>query len=102
MSHLNVNDVRAEALFASMLQRSEECTVAQVRDAVTAAVRQFGSRGCAARMAQEFGDHPDAAVARMRWARRVVAAVFAAGSPRGVAPVTAHLVRRIPDHARAA
>jgi hypothetical protein len=79
MSRLNLNEVRSEALFASALQRSDECTAAQVLDAITRAVRQFGSRGCAARMAQEFGDHPLTAVARMRWARRTVADVFGAG-----------------------
>lgn len=43
---------------------------------ITAAVRAFGGRGCAARVAQESGDHPDTAVARMRWARDVTGAVF--------------------------
>ena len=28
---------------------------------------------CAGRVAQEFGDHPEAAAARMRWARAAVA-----------------------------
>jgi hypothetical protein len=31
--------------------------------------------------AQEFGDHPETAVARMRWARGVVGEVFAAPGP---------------------
>ena len=75
--------VWADALFASMLQRSDEPTAGQIRQAVAAAVRAYGSRGCAARVAQEFGDHPDTAVARMRWARGVVSEVFAA--PRGLA-----------------
>jgi hypothetical protein len=66
MSHLNLNDVRAEALFASLLQPSDEPTAAQVRAAVMRTVRQFGTRGCAARMAQEFGDAPHAALPRMR------------------------------------
>lgn len=76
MSRLNINDVRSEALFASALQRSDGCTAAQVREAIAAAIQQFGSRGCAARMAQEFGDHPLTAVARMRWARDLVTEVF--------------------------
>jgi hypothetical protein len=42
-----------------------------VSAAITGAVRQFGISGCAAQMAQEFGDHPGAATGRMRWARRV-------------------------------
>jgi hypothetical protein len=35
-------------------------------------VRQFGIAGCAARMAQEFGDHPEAAASRMRWIRQLI------------------------------
>jgi len=42
-------------------------------------------RGCAARMAQEFGDAPEASVARMRWARRVVSEVFSAPATRKLA-----------------
>ena len=75
--------VLADALFASMLQRSDEPSAGQVRQAVAAAVRAYGSRGCAARVAQEFGDHPDTAVVRMRWARGVVSEVLAA--PPGLA-----------------
>ncbi len=80
-SRLEINQVRAEALFASTLQRSENPTAAQVRAGIASAVREFGSRGCAARMAQAFGDAPGAAVVRMRWARQTVAAVFPAGGP---------------------
>jgi hypothetical protein len=69
--------VWADALFASMLQRSDGPSAGQVRKAVAAAARAYGSRGCAERVAQEFGDHPEAAVARMRWARGVVGEVFA-------------------------
>jgi hypothetical protein len=80
-SRLEINQVRAEVLFASTLQRSENPTAAQVRAGIASAVRQFGSRGCATRMAQAFGDAPEAAVVRMRWARQAVAAVFPAGGP---------------------
>lgn len=41
-------------------------------------MREFGSRRCAARVAQEFGDRPELAVARMRWARQEVDEVFGA------------------------
>jgi hypothetical protein len=40
-----------------------------VRNAIAAAVREFGGQGCAEQVAQEFGDHPETAVVRMRWAR---------------------------------
>ncbi|HEY1320625.1 MAG TPA: hypothetical protein VGF32_10280 [Streptosporangiaceae bacterium] len=74
--HLSINATRADALFVSALQCSDEPTARQIQDAITVAVRAFGGRGCAARVAQEFGDHPDTAVARMRWARDVTGAVF--------------------------
>ena len=64
--------VWADALFASMLQRSDGPSAGQVRKAMAAAVSAYGSRGCAERVAQEFGDHPEAAVSRMRWARAAV------------------------------
>ena len=67
-----VTDVRCEALFASALQRSDAATPDVVAEAITRAVRQFGTYGCAGRMAQEFGDHPEAAAERMRWVRRLV------------------------------
>lgn len=72
MSRLSVNDVRCEALFASPLQPSEVLTGEAVSEAIGQAIRQLGSRGCAAKMAQEFGDHPEPAAARMRWARQLV------------------------------
>jgi hypothetical protein len=70
--------VCADALFASMLQRSDGPSAGQVRKAVAAAMGAYGGRVCAERVAQEFGDHPETAVARMRWARGVVGEVFAA------------------------
>lgn len=88
MSYLNLNDVRAEALFASALQPSDQPTAAQVRSAVTLTVRRLGTRGCAASVAQEFGDAPHTAVRRMRWAQQVVADVF---TPRQVSVQTPQL-----------
>src|SRR5262245_517568 len=73
--------VWAGALFASMLQRSDAPSAGQVRAATAVALRAYGGRGCAERVAQEFGDHPEAAVARMRWARGVAGEVFAAAWP---------------------
>jgi hypothetical protein len=72
MHHLSLSAARSEALFVSALQPSDRPGPGQVQQAVTRAVRAFGSRGCAALVAQEFGDHPDVAVPRMCWARRLV------------------------------
>jgi len=71
MTWLNLNDQRCEALFASVLQPSDSPTAAMVAEAIGWALRQFGAGGCAGRMAQEFGDHPDAAARRMRWVRQL-------------------------------
>ena len=68
--------VRADAVFVSGLQRRDELSAGQVRQAVAAAIRAFGCLGCAGRVAQEFGDHPETAVIRMRWARAVAREAF--------------------------
>ena len=74
--HLSISAVQADALFVSTLQGSEEPTAGQVRRAVLTTVHAFGGRGCAERVAQEFGDHPETAVARMRWARKLTGEAF--------------------------
>ena len=69
----SASDARREALFASALQPSDTPTADMIAGAITSAIHRFGPRGCAARMAQEFGDHPETAAARMRWARQLAA-----------------------------
>ena len=71
VTRLNVNDARCLALFASGLQPSEAATAETVAEAIDRAIRRLGLRGCVAQMAQDFGDHPDAAAMRMRWARQL-------------------------------
>ncbi len=92
---------RADALFASALQRSDEPSATQVRQAVTMAVRAFGTRGCAARVAQAYGEHPETAVLRMRWARAAVTGVFGGARPEPVHPPMP-AQRTVPDTCRAA
>jgi hypothetical protein len=70
--------VRAEALFASSLQSSESPTADQVRRAVGSTLRQLGANGCVALLAEEFGQHPDDAAARMTWALRTAELAFTA------------------------
>ena len=74
--HLSISAARADALFASTLQRSDKPSAWQVRQAIAEAVAAHGSRGCAARVAQAFGEQPETAVTRMRWAHATVADVF--------------------------
>jgi hypothetical protein len=78
--HPAASAVRADALFASVLQRSDNPSAGQVRKAIAAAVRAYGGMGCVQRVAQEFGDHPEAAVDRMRWARAVADELYASPS----------------------
>ena len=77
MARLSISALWADAVFVSGLQRRDELGAAQVRQAVGAAIRAFGCSGCAGRVAQEFGDHPETAVIRMRWARAVAGEAFA-------------------------
>jgi len=79
---LSIDTARADALFASVLQISDAPSAVQVIQAIDAATSALGDLGCAARVAQEFGEHPETAVTRMRWAREEVAFAFG-GSPSG-------------------
>ena len=77
---LSISAARADALFASPLQRSDEPSARQVRRAIATAIRERSMRGCTAHVAQAYGEHPEAAASRMRWALTTVASVF--GSSR--------------------
>jgi hypothetical protein len=72
-TQLDLTGARCPALFCSGLQPSDAPTAGMVGAAICRAVQQFGVGGCAGRMAQEFGDHPDAAASRMRWVRQLLA-----------------------------
>ena len=70
---LDMDGACCPALFSSGLQPSDAPTTDMVAAAISRAVQQFGIGGCAGRMAQEFGDHPDSAAGRMRWVRQLIA-----------------------------
>ena len=72
MTRRTVTDVQCEALFASALQGSDAVTDDAAAAAISGTIRRLGPDGCADRMAQEFGDHPEEARDRMRWARHLV------------------------------
>ena len=61
---------------------------------MTAVLRRYGSAWCAARLAQEFGDHPEVAQTRMAWALRVVRDCYprAAGRRTGCHPTRTRVV----------
>jgi hypothetical protein len=83
-NHSSREIVEADALFASALQLSDEPSAAQVRQAIATAIRTLGVHGCEARVAQAYGDHPETAVVRMRWARAVVAVAVSGTRPESV------------------
>jgi len=76
MPCLSRSAFQADAIFVSGPQRGDEPSAGQVRQTVAAAIRTFGYSGRAGRVAQEFGDHPETAVVRMRWARVMAREAF--------------------------
>jgi hypothetical protein len=67
---------RAEALFVSCLQGSQTYTAEEIRKAVDEMLERLGATGCAARLAQEYGEHPDEAMRRMHWVLATTKATF--------------------------
>lgn len=64
---------RAEALFTSDLSACLQHTQTDVSVAIRQAIRIHGGiGGCIAAMAAAYGEHPETAAPRMRWARAVV------------------------------
>ncbi len=64
---------RAEALFVSTVSAQSRLTLRQADDAIATAMRLHGGvRGCAADAAADYGDHPETAMHRMRWALSMV------------------------------
>jgi hypothetical protein len=66
---MNVSDL-AQVLFVSALQASDHPSPDQVRMIIEGHLRARHAdlSGCAALVAQEAGDHPEAYASRMRWA----------------------------------
>ena len=72
-----ITAARAAALFVSHLSATAQPTGQEVAVAIRHALRSHGgSRGCAADVAAEYGDHPELAVPRMRWARTVIESLY--------------------------
>jgi hypothetical protein len=79
----SVHALQADALFASALQRSDEVSVSRIHQAIAVSLDAYGGAGCAGRVAQEFGDHPETAAIRMRWAQTAVAVLQVSPLPGG-------------------
>lgn len=84
MSHQTLI-AHVEALFISDLQSSQQPSAAQVRAAVRRALQTISIDDVAALAAQEYGDHPESSVTRMRWAwDQVLHAYDSGGSARAI------------------
>jgi hypothetical protein len=83
---------RAAALFVSDVSVADHPTNVEVDTAIRRSLRtRGGSRGCAADLAAAYGDRPELAASRMRWALGVVESRYGRPAPRtvhrGAAPV---------------
>jgi hypothetical protein len=99
MTRPSIATARAEALFASSLLTGSRPNRAEATHAITTAVRRHGGvRGCATEMAGTYGDRPELAARRMRWARQVVYALFDAEAPLGRATAIPIALFPCPEH----
>ncbi|GIH81017.1 hypothetical protein [Planobispora longispora] len=72
------NTVRAEALALAPVSAGVYLDRETAETAIlTAMDKHGGEAGCAAALAQEFGEHPEFVCERMRWASSVVGALYA-------------------------
>lgn len=67
---------RAEALFASSLQPADHPGCDKAENAIREMLETLDVADCAAVMAAEFGEHPETATDRMRWALSLVRAIW--------------------------
>jgi len=75
---------RAEILAVSHASATETLDRAGANAAIGSTIRRHGGvAGCLATLAQEFGEHPETAAPRMRWARQTVAALYHATDAPG-------------------
>jgi hypothetical protein len=73
---------RAAALFVSDLSATEQPTNVVVEAAIKHALQtRGGTRGCAADVAAAYGDYPELAARRMRWANSLVENLYARRTP---------------------
>jgi hypothetical protein len=79
---MKLDTARAEALFASSAGTGATLTRGEIDRLIADAVRDRGGvRGCVAVLATRYGDGPETAVPRMRWALRIVRDTYPIRSP---------------------
>jgi hypothetical protein len=86
---------RAAAIFTSHLATGSQPTSPEATAIISAAVRAHGgTRGCAAEVAAAYGERPETAAPRMRWARTVIEDIYQRRPAR--VPVHHTIPRRTP------
>lgn len=79
---------RAAALFASDLSSQCRPSQAAVAAAIGRAIAAFGGvSGCVGQVAAAYGDRPETAVPRMRWARQTIDAIYPPAAASAMATV---------------
>jgi len=76
----HLDPTRCMALFVADVSSTEPFDAGAVRDTVEHTLRRYGEDGCYARAAEVFGDRPEVAERRIRWARASVAQAYDAMS----------------------
>ena len=88
MSRTDLTAARREATFVALLE-GDIVTGPTLSAAIARTIRRYGARGCTRIVATEFGDHPEAALPRMRRAWSLVTSGY---------PATARLRPFPPDN----
>lgn len=79
---------RAAALFASDLSSQGRPSQAAVAAAIRRAIAACGGvRGCLGEVAAAYGERPETAVPRMRWARQTIDAIYSPAAASAMATV---------------
>jgi len=81
MSRQTLSLARAQVLAISSFSAAARLDRVSVDAAIRATVRSHGGvQACVAALAQEFGEYPDTAPLRMRWAKQAVASLYDSGA----------------------
>jgi hypothetical protein len=73
---------RTRALALSTVSAHQPLDRAATEEVIRRTMRRHGGvRGCAAALAQQYGEHPELAAPRMRWASQQVSALYQPAVP---------------------
>jgi len=90
---------RTRALALSTVSAHQPLDRAATEEVIRRTMRSHGGvRGCAAAIAQQYGEHPELAAPRMRWASQRVAALYQPASPPRCVRIKAAPAVRLTDY----